>query len=249
MAANINGISQLLVYGYIRLLTSNSDLNETNKIPLIPNDIIHIIHSFFMLTIPSQILNIQQNIAFINTVSIKFNHIKQFDLLYSSLKHGLSKESYIKYCDDHTGFRNPILYYNPANNNQRINLIIIKNKNDHIFGAYREWEDANNDWNTDSFFLFVISPEIHIFDKKQPQKVIIYSLPAGQPIFNLYANPFISQDFGVYYKGDKIIATSLSGCKFIDGIDRKKIYGTNSMYDTDGLQVTEMEVYTAVKYT
>ena len=240
----------LLVYGYIRLLKIKSNSNDVKNIASIPNEIIDIIHSFFMLIIPSQIIGITENIAFINKVSSKFNNIKKFDLLYSSLKHGLSIENYIKYTNDNQKMALG------SNNTQTVNLLIIKNKNGHIFGVYREWGD-NNDWNKDSFFLFVISPEMYIFDEKPGRGSCCF--PTGQTIFNLYGSSIISQDFLIYEATDwlqdivigfKMVATTLSGCICIANIDHQKMYGNdaNQMFDTNGRQVIEIEVFTSVKY-
>ena len=216
--------SALLVYGYIRIFTLN--LNKTDNTP---NEIIEIIHSFFRLIITSQILSDKDNIAFINEVASKFNKISQFQLLYSSLKHGLSKQNFKKYCPE-----------------PEINLIIIKNENGHIFGVYREYG------NTDSFFLFVVSPKMHIFDEKGSRGVACF--PIGQIIFNLHGSSIKSQDFMIYeslqdpYRSPTMIATTLTGCAYISNIDSTKMYGRSNIFDANGREILEMEVFTAIQY-
>ena len=229
--------SQFLVYGYIRLSQHKS----------IPDEIINIIHAFSMLTIPSQIIDMTDNITFMNKVWSKFRSIRSFDLLYSSIKHGLSRASYNKHCHDN---QDPY-FINYNNDNKRINLVIIKNKADHIFGAYREWGD--DDWNKDLFFLFVISPEMYIFDRT-PGKRPGACFPWGQTVFNLYDSSIVSQDFLVMEcsaggRQKKLVATTLDARICVDGIDVEKIYGNKDIFNSDGSkEVVEMEVFTAVKY-
>ena len=227
-------VSHLLVYGYIRLLQHKS----------IPDEIINIIHSFFLLTIPSEIIDIADNITFMTKVSSKFKSIISFELLYSSIKHGLSRASYNKHCHD---TQDPY-YIDYANNNKRINLLIIKNKAGHICGAYREWGDK--DWNKNAFFLFVISPEMYIFDKT-PGTRPNCCFP-GLTVFNLYKSAYDSQDFLVmeckYSGGNKLVAATLDGRICVDGIDVEKMYGSKDIFNRDGNEVIEMEVFTAVKY-
>lgn len=197
MSRTISEITELLVAGYTRQCEQNVTGSD------IPNAVKGICKDFYgyLMNLGSDILSdLDDELAFIDILSQKFDvkSFKEIKLIYNSDKHGLSYDSFKKYC-----------------HGKPYNITLFQLDDDHIFGGYTavSWS-AHEGYKTDpSAFLFFLkcndtSKEATIYNVKIPKYAIYH-------YYNTFGCWFGKRDIVIFHSNYNNASDSMT-CKFQD---------------------------------